>query len=864
MTNPKQPRPRNALPIDDVLGEFVTLLKQKPTLVLEAPPGAGKTTRAPLAMLDVVGKGKEIIVGEPRRIAARLAAERAAFELGERPGETVGYSVRFEELRGEKTRVRFVTFGLLLRELLRPGALASVGAVVLDEFHERSLPSDVCLARLIELQRTARPDLRIVVMSATLEGDRLAAELDNCARVRSEGRLFPLTIEHQDKPDDRPLEKQIVSAVRQCLMRESEGDILVFVPGAREIRLAMGALESLAREANVTVFPLHGDLPLKEQVSVLGPSSRRKIVICTNIAEASVTVPGVTTVIDSGLMRQAEHSPYTGVSQLKLVKVSQASAIQRAGRAGRTQPGHVIRLYTRGDFETRAEQQIPEIRRSDLSDTWLLLKAMGVRDPEQLTWLDAPDPKAVAAANQLLSQLGALQPDGLISEVGAQLLKFPVHPRLGRLILEGEARGVGEQACLLAALLTERDIRLESRARGGPQVNAHLEPGPSDALELFERYEQARQANFDASELRYLELDASSVRVVGLLEKQLVRALGSRRRDFPHVPDEQVGAVLCRCLLSGFPDRVARRRATASRELILCNGQTATLSETSVVSVAPLMLALDVEERREGQRGPQIQVRLASAVEADWLLSDYYNDLEFADSLVFEEERGRVEQVSKISYGSVVLEETRTPAAPSEQSTEVLKRYAVKHGSLMTKVLEATAILAGRMAIVARVSPNYAGNNEEWPLRVLHQACTETTRLDELEKLDFAQLALAYLTAEERELLQRLAPERLPLPGGSNVVVHYAEGQEPWIESRLQDFFGMIKSPTVGGGQVPVTVHLLAPNFRPVQVTADLSGFWERHYPSIRKELMRRYPRHAWPENGATATPPPPRPPRTR
>lgn len=853
---------RPDLPIDLVLGELVSLLKQQKTLVLEAPPGAGKTTRAPLALLEVVPPGSEILVGEPRRVAARLAAERVAAELGERPGQTVGYSVRFEEARSAATRVRYVTYGLLLRELLRDGALENVGAVVLDEFHERSLASDVCLARLVALQRSTRPELRLLVMSATLEGERLASELGNCARIRSEGRTFPLNVEHLDKPDERPLDKQVASAVRQSLARETKGDILVFLPGAREIRFAGVALEALAREAGAAIFPLHGDLPLKEQVNVLGPSSRRKIVLATNIAEASVTVPGVTTVIDSGLVRQAEHAPHTGVSQLKLVKASQASAIQRAGRAGRTRPGHVLRLYTRGDFETRPEQQIPEIRRSDLSEMWLLLKSMGIQEPEKLVWLDTPEPKSVVAAHQLLRSLGALNEEGAISEVGRKLLAFPVHPRLGRVILEGQARGVAEQACLLAALLTERDVRLETRGArtGGPAPSAHLEPGPSDALELFERFELARQANFEASELRYLDLDPGAIRTVSLLDKQLVRALPRALSERAYPSPAELGSLLRRCLLSGFSDRVARRRAPGSRELILCNGQTATQSENSVVTVEPLLLALDVEERREAQRGPQIQVRLASAIDPDWLLTDYYANLEFADAIVFDEERGRVEAVSKINYGSVVLEEVRSPATPNEASAEVLFRYASKRGALTTKVREATAVLAGRLEVVTRFSgaaPTDA--TLDWPTRVLKNACSLTTRLAELEKLDFAELALTFLTPTEREALERLTPERLHLGPGRSLTVHYGAGLLPWVESRLQDFFGMTQGPSVGAGSVPVTLHLLAPNQRPVQVTTDLAGFWERHYPAIRRELMRRYPRHSWPEDGATATPPPPR-----
>jgi ATP-dependent helicase HrpB len=435
------------------LPELVATLRDGNRLVLEAPPGAGKTTAAAPAALPVVAG--EILVLEPRRLAARLAARRVADELGEAIGGTVGYQVRFEDVGGPRTRLRYVTEAILLRRLLVDPRLGGVGAVFLDEFHERHLAGDLALALLARLQRGARPDLRLAVMSATLDAAPVVAFLGGCPRLSSEGRAFPVDVEHLAQPDTRPLEEQVASAVRRLAAEKLDGDVLVFLPGAAEIARAHGAC---ARIPGLELATLHGDLPPAEQDRAVTPGPRPKVILSTNVAESSVTIPGVVAVVDSGLARVAAHDPWSGLPTLRVTRISRASATQRAGRAGRTRPGRCLRLYTKHDFETRALHDAPEVRRADLAEAALLLHALGERDLAAFGWFEAPDAAALAAASALLDRLGAVH-DGAPTPLGERLLKFPLHPRLGRLLVEAEGRGAGGDGALICALLGERDRR---------------------------------------------------------------------------------------------------------------------------------------------------------------------------------------------------------------------------------------------------------------------------------------------------------------------------------------------------------------------------------------------------------------------
>lgn len=847
------------LPIDPLLPELTAVLRRSRALVLEAEPGAGKTTRVPVALLRDGTLPGLIVVAEPRRLPARLAASFVAKELGEQVGRTVGYSVRFEHVSSKDTRILYVTEGVLLRRILEQPELPGVGAVVLDEFHERHLTTDVLLALVDRLQRTSRPDLRLVVMSATLDAAPLAKHLD-APRLHSEGRAFPLTIEHESRPDDRPLEKKVSSAVRRLLDEEKDGSILVFLPGAREIRQCTEALEREASSGAALVLPLHGDLSIAEQARAVEPTDRRRVILSTNVAESSVTIDGVTAVVDTGLARVSGHSPWSGLPTLSTAKISRASATQRAGRAGRTRPGRVLRLYSSGDLGARPEHDKPEILRDDLAEAFLALHGAGITDPAGLAWLDPPPPTALSAAETLLRRLGALDPNGALTDVGRRMLAFPLPPRLARVVVEGERRGVADEACLAAALLSERDIRMSARANvrssgpGGGRGRGSDAAGPSDVLELIERYDEAAAADFDPRRLGHMGIDHRTARAV----ERAGRQLAGIARDRTSRPSgaEAVDTAVQIALLAGFPDRLARRRARGDAALTLSSGKAARLADTSVVHDSILMVALDAEDTGRG-----VVVRLASAVTPDWIFELHPGLVDMTDELVWNAASSLVERVSRITCGSVVIEEERKPAPPSPEASAVLVK-AIRgsqpswHGSD-----ERVGSLLVRLAQLRAAIPEAAIPDVGTDVldTAVSRAAEGRTRLSELEGVDLPGEILATLSAEQRALLAREAPEHITLPGGRNVPVHYEAGKPPWVESRLQDFFGMTRTPTVFKGRAPLTVHLLAPNQRAVQVTTDLAGFWERHYPGIRRELCRRYPRHAWPEDGQTATPPPPK-----
>ncbi|HZZ85959.1 MAG TPA: ATP-dependent helicase HrpB [Anaeromyxobacteraceae bacterium] len=857
------------LPIDPLLPEVADALRRGPALVIEAPPGAGKTTRVPRALLEAgLAERGEVVVLEPRRLAARMAARRVAQELGERAGETVGYQVRFEEVAGPRTRIRYVTEGLLTRRLLSDPTLPGVAAVLLDEFHERHLHGDLALALLRRLQRTSRPDLKLVAMSATLDAAPVARFLD-APSLRSEGRLFPVEVEYLSpaepaRPDVR-LEQLVSGAVRKAVGAAPEGDVLVFLPGAAEIRRAREALAAFAESAGLDLVPLHGDLPPEEQDRAVRPGPRRKVILSTNVAETSVTIPGVTVVVDSGLARVASHSPWSGLPTLEVRKVSRASAAQRAGRAGRTGPGRAVRLYTRHDHDGRPEFDLPEIAREDLAETLLAVASLGLGEGalspgaggvDGFEWFEPPPAAALAAGGELLRLLGALDGAGRISDLGRRMLRFPLHPRLARLVLEAEARGAGLEGALLAAILGERDLR-ERATFGGGKLDTPT--GPSDLLELAHLFHEADRGGLSPERCRRLGLSPGAASAVSRSWRQLGRLVRTRGSD--------EGALFA-ATLAAYPDRVGRRRAPGSDEVVLTGGGSARLDEASVVREAPLVVAVDAGERkaRPGARGGVV-VRLASAASEELLLDLFADALRYDEEVVWNAQGERVEARERLLYRDLVLEEKRLARPDPAKAATVLERAAREQGPRAFAAEGALDRLLARLAFAARHAPESGleAPGEETLRTALSALCAGRTSFAELREAGLEEAVLAGLAGRARALLQELAPERVRLSSGRSLEVHY-EGAEkpPWVESRLQDFFGLARGPALAGGRVPLTLHLLAPNQRAVQVTSDLAGFWERHYPALRRELGRRYPRHAWPEDPLTASPPAPRPPRGR
>jgi ATP-dependent helicase HrpB len=851
---------RTNLPIDPLLPEIVASLTQAASLVIEAPPGAGKTTRVPPALLGGgIGPG-EILVLQPRRLPARLAAARVADELGEQVGQTVGYTVRFEDVGGPRTRIRFLTEGILLRRLLVDPTLQRVSAVLLDEFHERHLATDLALALLARLQKSSRPDLRLAVMSATLESEPIS-EFLGCPAVRSFGRVYPVTTEYSEDKDDRPLAERVASAVRRLHLEGCQGDVLCFLPGAGEIRRAAEALESFARAKGILVLPLHGDLSPAEQHRAVTPAGQPKVILSTNVAETSVTIEGVVAVVDSGLARIASHSPWSGLPRLAVGKISQASAIQRAGRAGRTAPGRALRLFPRHDFESRRPYEIPEIGRLDLSEALLTLAALGVPDASRFDWFEAPGAAALDAASSLLRRLGALGEQGGLTEIGRRMLRFPAHPRLGRLLVEGERLGVGQEAAALAGILSEGDIADDARARFGEGRNRQA-PESADLLERLDRLAQARQARFDRGRMRAIGVDGRAAEAADKARRQYASALGGSQVARPS-DAEAVDSALAMAVLTAFPDRVMRRRTPSAGQAVLSTGGAA---EVGPLPPDELLVAVDAEERSTAmgrQTGRGLMVRLAVGVKPEWLLDLVPDGLSESEETSWNGKSGRVEVTSRMCYGAVVLDVSRRAAPPSAEASRMLAEAAMAGGEGDAKVFgPSTSILQVKLEILRGVFPD-----QEIPvLDVDHvratvvAACAGLTSMAEFQAVPMEERLRQSLPRKLTELLRNETPERILLPGGRQVAVNYEAGKPPWIESRLQDFFGLSAGPAVCRGRVPLTLHLLAPNQRAVQVTSDLAGFWRNHYPEIRRELCRRYPRHAWPEDGATATPPAPKP----
>jgi ATP-dependent helicase HrpB len=766
------------LPVDAILPRILDSLRHEPNLVIEAPPGAGKTTRVPPALLDLV-KG-EVVVLEPRRIAARLSARRVAAELGEKLGETVGYQVRFEEAAGPKTRLRFVTEGVLTRRLLSDSHLNGVDAVVLDEFHERHLESDLALALLKRLQRS-RPQLRLVVMSATLEAGPVANYLGDCPVVRSEGKLFETSIQHLPY-SPATLESQVRGALEILIGEKHQGDILTFLPGAEEIRRATRECEPVARKHGIVVLPLHGGLSPSEQDRAVTPAPGQKLILATNVAESSITVEGVNAVIDSGLARVARYSHWSGFPTLQVTRVSKASAKQRAGRAGRTGPGRVLRLYTEEDYSRRPEHETTEITRADLSQLCLDLRAMGIAHVMDVDWLDSPAQDAVAAGESLLDRLGAS------GDMAKRLARFPLPPRLSRIVVEAMQRGVGEDGCVAAALL-----------------GSGVRVAKNDLLAAMEAERDAR-----------LQQHIAQLRRI------------ARPRQTRHDDD-----ALLQSVLAGFPDRVARRRA--GKQLLLSGGGSA-----EIAGEAPryeFMVALDAEDRTDK---PLPLVRMTSRIEPEWLIDLYPERIREKNQVIWNHTAERVDAVSAMLYDELVIQESRGAAPEPQAAADLLAQKATEAG------LERFIDMDTLHELTARIE--FAGFGTPDVNTALRELCSGLRGFSELKKASPELIPLLEQKVGSRKL-NEVAPPRLRLQRGRETRVHYEPGKAPWIASRLQDFFGMKETPKIGPQRTPVTVHLLAPNQRPVQTTTDLAGFWQRLYPEVRRELMRRYPKHAWPEN---------------
>jgi ATP-dependent helicase HrpB len=842
--------PREPLPIDPVLPGLLDALRRRPSAVLRAPTGAGKTTRVPPALLDlsIPDPITRVIVLEPRRLAARAAARRMSDERGTRLGDDIGYHVRFDRQAGPHTRVLVVTPGILLRLLQDDPYLESTGAVVFDEFHERGLESDLALGLVRLVQQTVRPELRVVVMSATLAVEAVAAYLDDCPVVVSEGRLHPVDVCYEPPLGGKPTAEAVAAAVGRLLDR-TDGDVLAFLPGLAEIRHTARALDSLAREHDLAVLPLYGDLPPDQQDAALLPQPRRKVVLATNVAETSVTVEGVTGVVDSGLARVLLYDPAVGLDRLKLTPVSRASADQRAGRAGRTRPGVCVRLWSEVSHRARPEQTEPEIRRVDLAGAVLQLLAAGEKDVLRFPWLEPPREATVGQALVLLRRLGAID-DGGVTPMGRALVRLPVHPRLGRLLIEGDRHGQAGRAALAAALLSERDPFLR-----GPDAptDAGGHRTLSDVLDRVEALVDHERGGRGAT------LNRSAAHFVLRARDQLLRSLpdvtvshsrhggASAKRNPPDTPPDE--AVL-RALLAAFPDRVARRREPGGRRGVMVGGRGVFLAPSSGVTEPELFVCVDVDASKT-----ETLVRQASAVQRDWLPSV---QVRAVTDVTFDEETERVTARRRVRYDDLLLEESPAALPDGEEVARVLCAAASERlGRVLPPDDSAAGLFLLRLRCLRDWMPELSlPACDEADLReLLPWLCPGRRSFEELRRADWLGALQGRMTHQQIQMVEREAPERLEVPSGSRVALKYEPGRPPVLAVRIQEVFGLRDTPRVAGGRVRVLLHLLAPNYRPQQVTDDLASFWANTYPLVRKELRARYPKHAWPEDPLSAPP---------
>ena len=828
-------RPLSKLPIDPLLPQVLASLKVNPNLVITADPGAGKTTRVPRALLDggVLSDG-ECWVLEPRRLAARLAAMRVADELGEGLGERVGYAVRFEQKVSKATRIRFVTEGLLLRRLQADPHLKGIAAVVLDEFHERHLHTDMAITLLRRLQLKDRPDLHLLVMSATLDAGPVVSFLGAPA-LQSEGRAFPVDLSYSKGPDDRPVSTQVAEAVERLYAAGLKGHALVFLPGAAEIRACLKSCEGIAQRLGLRILPLHGELSADAQSQAIAPSHIPKIILSTNVAESSVTLDGIGAVVDSGLGREAQHSPWSGLPSLRTTRISQARCIQRAGRAGRTGPGLCVRLFMESDFNARPAFDTPELQRADLAEPLLALHGLGIQSPDDLDWFEAPPTASVDAAEKLLHWLGALDSGGALTAVGRAMLKEPLHPRLARLVVAGDESGIPRLARLAAALLETGDLEARQNLDHARAIKGR--PVLSDLLLRLDQYAEVEAAQFGAGACRSAGLDGAAVHRAHQAVKSLLRDVPDR--DEP----ADAEARLLKALLRAYPDRLARRGGGATVAFV--GGGGAALDPRSRVKT-DLLLALEADQIKRGA-GSDTTVRLASMVDADWLLEAFPERLRDTEELLFNASKDRVERISRLWFQDLCIDESRTPAKADQAGVaDVLADALLQKG--LGQDQEKVDRLLDRASFLAKHREDLGlPDREHFRHRLLAQACEGAVSLRDLKAIDWAWSLKSMLGEEAARLFETWAPDTVQLPKGRPAKIRY-DGESPWVEARLQEFWGLKKCPAIAGGEVPLVLHLLAPNMRAVQVTTDLKGFWERVYKELRPGLSRRYPKHHWPE----------------
>lgn len=842
------------LPIYELEGAIISTLRDQGRVVIQAPTGSGKSTQLPQMLLSggFLDEGQAVVL-QPRRLATRMLAKRVSEEMGERLGDMVGYQIRLESRVSEKTKIRFVTEGVLLRQMSGDATLKGVSTLIFDEFHERHLYGDITLARALQIQQSTRPDLKIVVMSATLDTEVLKNYLAPCEVLTSEGRTFPVSTEYLTKSVNFDTEPVWDVAARECarVAATSDGDMLVFMPGAYEISRTVEAIRYQRGLREFQCLPLHGELPADQQDRAVTRSETRKIIVSTNVAETSLTIDGVTVVIDSGLARVARFDANRGINTLLVERVSIASADQRAGRAGRTVPGVCVRLWTEREHAQRSMQELPEVKRLDLAEVVLTLKASGIDDVAGFPWIEKPDERALERAEALLADLGALDgPDRGITDIGRRMLRFPLHPRYARMLLEAQQRDCVRPVALMAALTQGRNFLLRGASKQVAQAREDTfgEEEESDFLLLMRAWRYADKLNYRVEACRQLGLHAQGARQVGPLFEQFLKIA---EKEGLHIGDRGVDEVAVRkCVLAGFSDQVAKRLDGGTLRCELVHARRGTLARESAIQKSRLLVAAEITE--VGGRGGEVNtlLNLVTAIEESWLEEMFSDDYHTARGVVYDEAAKRVVIRNERRFRDLVIESKTGHGEPSADEAAALLTREVQAGRIRLgawdEKVERWVTRVNRLSEwfpELEVPPITAEDRET----LIEQICFGAMSAKALKTKSVMPVLQEWLRPEQLAVMDDYLPERVELPCGRRARITYGETGKPILSARVQDVIGLTDAFSLGVGKLTVRWELLAPNQRPVQITDSLDGFWSGAYRDVRTQLAGRYPKHNWP-----------------
>jgi ATP-dependent helicase HrpB len=851
------------LPIYELESALIAGIKATGRVIVQAPTGSGKSTQIPKMLLahGIAEDKEEIVVLQPRRLAARLLAKRVAEELKTTLGDLVGYQIRLDSKVSNKTRIRFVTEGILLRSMAFDPYLKGVKVVVFDEFHERHLYGDISLARAKQIQETTRPDLKIVVMSATLETSILKGYLAPCSMLTSQGRSFPVRIDYLKSAVTHESSSIWDVACEACeqISKEATGDILIFMPGAYEISRTVQALQSSRNLRDYICFPLHGELSAEAQDKAVAQYDTRKIIVSTNVAETSLTIDGVTAIIDSGLARISRFDSNRGINTLLVEKISAASADQRAGRAGRTAPGICLRLWTEKDHTQRALQELPEIKRLDLSEVVLTLKSTGIKDIVKFPWLEKPELRALEQAETLLKDLGALavtkedkEGDSSITELGLRMLKFPVHPRYARMFIAADERGCVRSVALMAALTQGRSFLLRNVTKDCDEARETLfgEEHESDFFLLMRAWRYAEQNNFSLDACKKMGIHAQGARQVGPLFEQFLEIAKKENLELNEQPaaEKNRGEAIRKCVLAGFSDQLARRLDAGTLRCELVHKRKGLLARESAIQKSNLFVASEITE--VGGRDGEVNVllNLATAIEESWLKELFPNDFLDIKNVTYDLEAKRVVARKEKRFRDLILESRLSDDIPLDKAAQILTQEVVSERIKIEAWNESVEQWIIRVNRLAEWFPELEVNvlTPSDRATLIEQICYGETSAKEVRNKEVMPTLLDWLTAEQLSVLDIYLPSNIKMANGRKATLSYTKNGPPVLSARIQELYSVEGKFSLGQGRVPVTIEVLAPNHRPIQVTDDLTRFWADIYPKIKGELSRKYPRHEW------------------